>query len=148
LGNYLYYVLYGAPRTEEAIEAFEKITYKQFLEFKEKFLKQLKFQWLISGHLDQSKAEKICQIVKESIKYSHFSEDDVFIFNLALKFDNKTVCNLEEANPSPENKVPNPNSAIMCYFQDGEKTYERSALLGVLFQLLKEPCFNTLRTNE
>lgn len=43
---------------------------------------------------------------------------------------------------------PNPNSCCFSYFQTSEKTYQRSALMRILFELLKEPCFNQLRTQE
>jgi hypothetical protein len=64
------------------------------------------------------------------------------------KLDKKTVYSYEEDNHHVEGGQINPNSAIMSMFIDGEKSYELSGLLRVLFSLLKEPAFNQLRTNE
>jgi hypothetical protein len=58
------------------------------------------------------------------------------------KLNDKTVYSYEEDNRVADDGKINPNSAVSAYFVDGEKTYELSGLLRVLFGLIKEPLFN------
>lgn len=64
-----------------------------------------------------------------------------------VSIENDQVYNFTELNPRTEDAV-NPNSAILCYFQFGSYTYERSAICTILFSLLNEPCFEQLRNSE
>jgi len=64
-----------------------------------------------------------------------------------VMIEDRMVLNYEELNPRTEDAV-NPNSAIMSYFQYSEYTYEKSAIVTILFTLLNEPCFEQLRNKE
>lgn len=57
-----------------------------------------------------------------------------------IKLQDKSVVNYVEMNPRTDDAV-NPNSAILCYFQLGEYSYENSAICTILFDLMQEPCF-------
>ena len=69
-----------------------------------------------------------------------------------VKLPARSAHNLTEMNPAgaetTDKQAINPNSAVLANFQDGKKSYESSAILIVLFGLLKEPFFNQLRTQE
>jgi len=78
------------------------------------------------------------------------SDDDLYYSKNLTKLPIKTVHTYQEKSQLPhgEGSKINPNSAIQCYFQGGEKTYAKSALFQVLVELIREPAFNTLRTQE
>ena len=61
--------------------------------------------------------------------------------------EDNTAYSFTELNPRTRDAV-NPNSAILCYFQFGSYTYEKSAVCTILFTLLNEPCFEQLRNQE
>ena len=132
------------------IEVLESVTYEKFVAFKGAFMRNLRFEGLICGHIDESRAKNICDAINSSIEHFPLNSDDILQFRQMVKLPEKSVNNFEETNPLPagENPQINPNSAIQSYFQEGEKTYAKAGLLRVLFGLIKEPAFNQLRTNE
>jgi hypothetical protein len=85
-------------------------------------------------------ALKIADVAKQSIDHKALELDDIQIFKSMVKIPDRAVLNYEEFNPRTEDAV-NPNSAIMSYFQYSEYTYEKSAIVTILFTLLNEPCF-------
>jgi len=58
----------------------------------------------------------------------------------------KSVYSVSEMNPT--GGAINPNSAIMSYFQLGEFNYEDSTTLQCLMNLINEPVFSQLRSQE
>ena len=58
------------------------------------------------------------------MNYNHYNDDDALVYNLLLKIPNNSVINYNEHNPVSSSGKVNPNSAIMCYFQDVERSYE------------------------
>jgi len=52
IGSYLNQILYGTETTDEKKEIYDGITWDKFLAFKQKFMRCLKFEWLVCGHLD------------------------------------------------------------------------------------------------
>lgn len=65
-----------------------------------------------------------------------------------------TVYQLELSSQAPKEfdpdggKVINPNSALRCLFQLGPFDYDTLAIVQVLYELLYDPTYNQLRTNE
>lgn len=45
--------------SEDAIQGFEEASFKDFGKFKDSFMKNLNFEWLIQGHLTEEDAVKI-----------------------------------------------------------------------------------------
>lgn len=79
------------------------------------------------------------------------NRDFLLHFPQMVKLPVSTTIDFAEpsAMPSRHCKLsPQPNSAVKCYFQSGEKTYEESAVMRVLMRLINEPSFNKLRTQE
>jgi secreted Zn-dependent insulinase-like peptidase len=54
--------LYGSASIEESIATLMDVDFEQFLEFQAKFLRSLKLQWLIVGHLDEERAMNLFNI--------------------------------------------------------------------------------------
>lgn len=54
---------------EQYIEAYSSITYNQFLEFKDKFMKSLWLEWLICGHLQEKDAINMCETFRKGFEH-------------------------------------------------------------------------------
>lgn len=71
-----------------------------------------------------------------------------------VKIPDNTIYDLEMSAQAPlsidptANKVINPNSGCRAFYQFGEFSFELYAVVRVIFDLIKEPCFSTLRTKE
>ena len=74
--------------------------------FKQKFMRNLRFEGLICGHIDLERATKICQSINESISHTPVEKDDYLYFKHLVKLAENTVYNFEETNPLPEGENP------------------------------------------
>ena len=87
--------------------------------FKSRFFRNLKYKWLITGHLDQERALKIFEAAQPP-SANALSEDDILTHDQMLKLPPRSVHNLSEMNPTgapgAEKQVINPNSAILAEF--------------------------------
>lgn len=126
--------------SEDAIQGFEKANFEDFGTFKDKFMKNLSFEWLIQGHLTQEDAIKITQKVESELDYNPIKKPQS-VNILALP---QAVNVFKMVSKSSQN----PNSCITSYFQLGPQTFKQTAILKVMTKLLDEPFFNQLRTKE
>lgn len=138
----------GDPDVMSYIQILDELSFEKFQEMKKKWLQNVSFQWLIQGHLTEEEAKEIARSAQASLVHKPLQKSQLKdAIKGMIKLPNKTVLDYEEMNPRTEDSV-NPNSAIMSYFQLGEYTYEKSAIVTVLFSLLNEPCFQQLRNEE
>lgn len=138
----------GDPDVMSYIQILDELSFEKFQEMKKKWLQNVSFQWLIQGHLTEEEAKEIARSAQASLVHKPLQMSQLKdAIKGMIKLPNKTVLDYEEMNPRTEDSV-NPNSAIMSYFQLGEYTYEKSAIVTVLFSLLNEPCFQQLRNEE
>lgn len=56
------------------------IDYDQILKFKQNFLKTLRFEWLVCGHLLEENAIEICDIALKNIDHQILEKDDLLTF--------------------------------------------------------------------
>ena len=101
MGQHTSQVFYGHPSFKEEIQEIENITFEDFLEFKSKFMKTMKFQWLIQGHLTQDQALELTDLARNFIEFKDLDEDDILQFNLMVKLPDHTVFNYEKVNEAP-----------------------------------------------
>jgi len=94
------------------------MTHDDFLKFKDKFLKTIRFEGLIGGHLTQEDAKRMCSIISDSIVYKPLNPDDVILSSKLTKLPENSVHNFDLENPVPEGENPqiNPNSCVRVYF--------------------------------
>lgn len=134
---------YSSPK--EQLQALrEELSFEKFMEMKDHWLKTLKTEWLIMGHLTEEEALKIVTESQNSLDYKPLNEDQMIASRL-VQLPGRSVSEFEELNEDPKN----PNSAVLCVLQFPKlRTYEDEAAISLLFHLMKEPFFNTLRTKE
>jgi len=81
LGELCGQALFGDLDIQESIAILQDVDFQKFLAFKKTFFRNIKFVWLISGHLDEARALKILEIAKSSIDHKVMDEDDMVIFD-------------------------------------------------------------------
>ena len=125
--------------TEEMLKSLtEDLTFERFLDLKKTWLKNLKTEWLVMGHLTQQEALELVYESEKGMSFTPLDENHLPICRL-VKLPSRSVHEMEEINEDPSN----PNSAAMAMFQCPElKNFETEAAFKVLFHLLKEPFFN------
>lgn len=121
----------------------EELDYKTFLEMKQQWLNNVRIEWLVAGHITDKDALQIVNDCERSFKFRKITADEIPEQRL-IKLPTNYVAEYEELNEDPEN----PNSAIFTLFQHNLKTQEDQAANSIVFQLLKEPFFNQLRTQQ
>lgn len=55
----------------------DQLDYSMFLKMKEEWLKNVRMEWLIMGHLDSNRAKEIVDAAQNSFKYKELSEDAI-----------------------------------------------------------------------
>lgn len=60
----------GYRPTEEKIKLHEGVTFEKFMSFKEKFAKNLRFEWLIHGHITKEEALNMTNQTRELMDYT------------------------------------------------------------------------------
>ena len=58
------------------------------------------------------------------------------------------MVNIVREEELDEDEEADPNSVLLSYFQMGPFTFEKSAVLTIILQLLQEPLFDQLRNQE
>lgn len=85
----------------------EEMSYEKYIEMQKNWLKNLKLEWLIMGHLEEEEALKIVDSVEGSLKYNKIEKEDLHTTRLA-KIPEMSIHEYNELNTDPAN----PNSAI------------------------------------
>ena len=114
------YVTFADHNVQSKIEVLKKVTFGEFMQFKDKFFGTQSYLWFIGGHLDESRAIKIFEAANTNVKFSPLNPDDLYFENQMVQFPIRSVNDYHETNPiggeGDEKKVINPNSAISCIF--------------------------------
>ena len=141
--TYVKKALLGEAAPREYVAEYEKVDYKQLMEFREKFVKQLRFEWLICGHIDEAGAKEVCETVLKSVDHQALPSDQKQKRAQMAKIPDKTVCDIEVSAQPPKSMDPtadaaiNPNSACRSFFQFGPNSFELLALAKVVADLIE-----------
>ena len=128
--------------TAQAISSIESITFDKFNFMKQKWLRNLALTWLIEGHLTAENALKMVQMTEASIDFCKICPDSIPLQRV-VELSERTIYTWRETNRDGKN----PNSYIRVLFQ-APKDKKKSRALGVLMNMLKEPIFTNLRTQQ
>lgn len=60
----------GYHSTEEKIKLHEDVTFEKFMSFKDQFAKNLRFEWLIHGHITKEEALKMSNQTRKLMNYT------------------------------------------------------------------------------
>ena len=130
---------------DRMLVGYENITYEKFLkQMKEQWLKRLHVVWLIQGHLEEADAMEIVTRAETSLAHQRIHTDDIDFARL-VRLNDRTIYSFERTNESPEN----PNSLCWSRFAyEFDTDVDTLADAKVLSAFLEEPVFNALRTKE
>lgn len=81
MGRYFQELMYGDPPIREYINIMENLTYEEFNEFKTRFFRNLRFEWLVCGHLTQERALNICDTALQSIDHKSLDKDELLTYH-------------------------------------------------------------------
>ena len=73
------------------IQILDELTFDKFTGLKEKWLKNISFEWLIQGHLVEEKAIKIAESARNSINHRPLLASDLPAPKGMLRIPNNTV---------------------------------------------------------
>lgn len=116
--------MYGSPPIGDYINIMENLQYEKFKNFKQKFFRNLRFEWLVCGHLTEKRAVELCDIALQSIDHRAIERDDLHYYQQMVKIPNKTVFDFDKAKlltpiytaEKSSNEKANPNSCCCSYF--------------------------------
>ncbi|CDW84143.1 insulin-degrading enzyme [Stylonychia lemnae] len=121
----------------------EELDFETFVNMKNQWLRNLRIEWFVTGHITQKDAMQIVHDSEAAIKHRKITQEEIQEQRL-IKLPYNYLAEYEELNADTEN----PNSAALAIYQYELKTPLKQAINSVLFQLLKEPFFNQLRTQQ
>ena len=81
------------------------------MEMKKYWLKNIRTEWLIMGHLEEKDAIDIVQRSEFNLKSKALNQDQIPIARL-VQLPSMSVHEFEQLNYDPQN----PNSAVLCQF--------------------------------
>lgn len=128
------------------IDVGKRFTFDDFVEYSHNFLKSGKHLWFGIGNIRADpEMIRIAKTVKEIMNTQPLKIEDMYpirILKLAPNIELYSQIEVEDE----ENTI---SSAIVCHFQYGySKSMENDILYQILFQIIDEPTFDFLRTQE
>jgi insulysin len=143
-GEFLF-LLINPNRSEipSLIEEWARFTYEDFYTMRREWLKAFKTEWQISGHLTEESALTLVTEWEELIKDK---KEEIQTLKNYIKLNPHIVNEYSIVHPHEDNQ----NSTAVCYFQSDSDTEDlkSNALNSVLFAMLRQVAYNTLRTQE
>ncbi|XP_003737238.1 insulin-degrading enzyme [Galendromus occidentalis] len=129
---------------EEQLAAMADCTVEKCDEFLGKFLQRVSVESLVYGNLRSEEAHNMSNAVRRILKIGELSFDETQNFREHRLNDGQVY----EFNATNE---VHPNNSVMTFYQVGALDTEdihRIALNELLCQILEEPCYDVLRTQE
>lgn len=74
--RYLKKVLFAEATPEDYIKEYEQVSFEQLVAFKAVFMKEMRFEWLICGHMDEQGAKEVCETVLKSVEHKPLAQED------------------------------------------------------------------------
>ncbi|KAL6628157.1 a-pheromone processing metallopeptidase-like protein Ste23 [Neocallimastix sp. 'constans'] len=143
--SYLSYLLSdNSYLTEDLLKEIDDITPSNIMEFYPKIFSRLFIEGFIHGSLSKSESKIVVNIIEKIFNSKSLS--------LSKRLQNRCI-KLPEGKSYIYKRLhsdgDNPNSAVQYYIEISERTtVDKRAMISLLVNLLDEPCFNYLRTQE
>ncbi|KAI0032813.1 Metalloenzyme, LuxS/M16 peptidase-like protein [Vararia minispora EC-137] len=136
---------------QEKLEALSSVTVQGVRGHAEKLLSRTRANVLVVGNTREEEAAAMVQIVEECLGAAPLSNPEPVDLSLSLP-EGHLLIHKTGSNFVWSMKVPNPNepnSALTYYLHYGSHTDRRNRVLNALLtQIISEPAFNILRTQE
>ena len=130
------------------INVLPLISFPDLVYFSQKWLKNLRFDWLLVGNISEndafSIANKSCAYFFEKNRTFPINETEIpSKLAFSLKIDENRSHFVFETDLEDGT---NSNSAVFSYWECGFETLKLKSTLLIIENMLKEPCFSYLRT--
>jgi len=130
---------------EELLEAANEITAKGLHTFVQKLLSSLYLEMLVYGNVTKEQALNLNAILENTLKSNAGTKQLQISERKRLReVQLPDQCNFLYKR---ENEV-HKSSAVLLYYQCGRQNTRDNMLLELFCQIIKEPCFDQLRTKE
>ncbi|XP_012283502.1 insulin-degrading enzyme isoform X2 [Orussus abietinus] len=144
---YMIYLLNGqAWGREKLLDACSQLTVERTEQFISQFLGYIHIECLLHGNITKREALEVVKLVETKLTSSVSFMKPVLSEQLLpwreVKLDDG--CHFLYETTNHLHKC----SCTLTYYQSGLQSTKSNMLLELLVQIIKEPCFNTLRTQE
>lgn len=143
----------GIFSMQNQLEELQTLTFEDLKHFSQKFLKKVRFEWIVMGNVTSETAMEIVKGSEEVFRNSRNSTT-LKIHEIVplhtVKVNKKTVEKAQSTLAYEEvlEDKTNNNSSIISEWQFSIDTYKDLAIISILDVILREPCFDILRTKE
>ncbi|XP_030755591.1 insulin-degrading enzyme [Sitophilus oryzae] len=130
---------------EELLSSTDQITIDRLEAFIPQMLSKMHIECLVHGNANKSRALEMVQIVENALTSSLNMSPLLprqLLLNRELKLEDECHYLYEKQNQVHK------SSCIEVYYQCGLQSKENNVKLELFCQLIQEPCFNVLRTQE
>jgi insulysin len=138
---------------QSELEELEGITFEDCVYFSPRFLKKVRFEWLVMGNITSETAIELVRnsenVFKSARNPTIMKQYEIAALH-SIKVPKKPVEKAESTLVYEDllaDKTNN-NSSIISEWQISIDTYRNYAILSILDVILSEPCFDILRTKE
>ena len=130
----------------DRLTALEPLTMQDLVAFYPRLLRRCRIEALVHGNATVAEAVGAVAVVKQAINAGDAFDAIPAVLTRAVQLPLGTQCIYQLPEPNADNR----NSAIeICFQIEPEPTgYALAARVALLTHLLREPCFNQLRTKE
>lgn len=131
----------NAPMSEAKLEALEKLTYEDFLEFNHQLLKKAYFEGLLYGNLTETDAKQLWTTIKGKLKSSPYPKEEHKNREILILPQGQGPYMVTQATHMQGN-------AAVLLIEQGPYSFEKRASQQILGKVLKDGFFDTLRTKQ
>ncbi|MGI2027262.1 insulinase family protein [Endozoicomonas acroporae] len=126
------------PEDDVLLNAAEKVTYEQLINYAHDFYRQIHIEMLVYGNHSQQEALTLSSMVESALLNGH-NRRDRFDLPFHLLGDTNRVLNMA---------IEHDDSMLISYYQIPETDNLERAQYALLGRLLANPFFNSLRTEQ
>lgn len=130
----------------ELVDALSLVTIDRLESFTKEFLSRLHVECLIYGNVNKPTALELASLVEEKLKLTNSVTLPLLSRQLLTKREFKLVDG-ETYLFETENEF-HKSSCVELYLQCGVQNDQSNAYIDLITQILSEPCYNVLRTQE
>lgn len=131
---------------QELLDALSLVTVERLESFTKEFLSRLHVECLIYGNANKASALEMTDLIEEKLKYTNSATLPLLSRQLLMKREFKLVDG--ETYLFETHNEYHKSSCVELYLQCGVQSDQSNAFIDLITQILSEPCYNVLRTQE
>ena len=129
------------PLNKMQLEAFQDLSYDDFLDFQNKVFEKNYIEMLLMGNMTKEAAEHIWKQVRQAIPYQPYTQKNHFSKSVLVLSSEDGPYKISKSSKSL-------GKAALLLLQEGNFSYQKQASATLLARALSEDFFDTLRTKQ